>query len=184
MDFEQLMESYGIWAVFIGSCFEGEMVNTLAGVAGKAGLLPWPWVLLLGWAGTFSATQVWFLGGKYAGDRILLRRPHLKPKIEKASALLDRWGLWIFVFYRYLYGLRTVTPFAIGMAGVSTVQFMLIDGVCWFLWLGTLSTFGYLIGDAAIGYLEVIYVYQKWFLAALVFFAISAFVWTRLRRKA
>ena len=55
------MELYGIWAVLIASCFEGELVIVLSGIAANAELLPWPWVILVGWTGTYCATQ----GGFY-----------------------------------------------------------------------------------------------------------------------
>ena len=168
MNFEELLESYGVWAVLIGSCFEGEMVNTLAGIGARAGYLPWPWVILLGWSGTFLATQAWFLAGKYAGEAVLKRRPQYQPKVDKATTLLHRRGIWVFVFYRFLYGLRTITPFAIGMTGVSTIKFMVIDGLCWLLWLGALATLGYAIGETALHYIEIISQYQKWLLLAFL----------------
>ena len=165
MDVEQFIETYGIWAVAFAGCFEGELVSTLAGIAASTQRLPWPWVILAVWIGTFSATQGWFLGGKYAGEWVLRRRPSLQPKVDRAQNLLNRRGIWVFVFYRFLYGLRTVTPFAIGLSGASTAKFMLVDGICWFVWLGTLATIGYVMGDVAIDLLNTIVQYQKWALA-------------------
>ena len=184
MDVERLMELYGIWAVLFASCFEGELVIVLSGIAAKAGLLPWPWVIAVGWFGTFSATQVWFLSGRYAGEAVLAKRPHLMPKVERAKALIDRWGLWVFVFYRFLYGLRTITPFAIGLGGASTVKFVVIDGLSWLVWLGFLSTLGYIFGDTALAWLETIMVYQKWLFILFVIGIVGFLVvrWMRNRQ--
>ena len=183
MYLEEWLNAYGIWAVLVASCFEGEMVSVLAGIGSRTGHLPWPWVIFVTWLGTFSATQVWFFAGRYAGDKILRSRPHLIPKIERATQLIDRWGIGVFVFYRYLYGLRTVTPFAIGMTGISPIKFVLIDGLCWLVWLGGLASLGYAFGDIATEYLEVIVMYQKWFLGALILLIIAAVIRHRRRSK-
>jgi membrane protein DedA with SNARE-associated domain len=180
---QEWIESYGVWAVLIGGCFEGELVNLLGGIGARAGVLPWPWVILAGWFGTFAATQVWFLAGKYAGDWVLERRPHYQAKVERAKGVMDRHGIWVFVFYRFLYGLRTITPFAIGMSGVSTAKFMIIDGAVWLVWLGALSTMGYLMGDVALGYLDVIYAYQKWFVGVFVLLVAGIWLFRRFRAK-
>ena len=71
----------------------------------------------------------------------------------------------MFVFYRFLYGLRTATPFAIGLSGASTARFLIIDGLSWLVWLGFLGSLGYIFGETALAWLETIMVYQKWLLA-------------------
>ncbi len=184
MDFEELIETYGVWAVLFGGCFEGELVNTLAGIGAGAGLLPWPWVILAGWTGTFCATQAWFFAGKYAGSWVLERRPQYQEKVDRSKALMEKWGIGVLVFYRFLYGLRTITPFAIGMSGVSTLRFMAIDGFCWLVWLGGLATLGYMLGDTALAYLEIVYDYQKWFFAIVVTAVVAFLVVRKFRSRA
>ena len=183
MNLEDWLNAYGIWAILVASCFEGEMVSVLSGIGSRAGHLPWPWVIFVSWLGTFSATQAWFFAGRYAGEQILQRKPHLGPKRERATQMIDKWGIAVFIFYRYLYGLRTVTPFAIGMTGIAPIKFVVIDGLCWFLWLGTLASLGYAFGDIALGYLDVIVQYQQWFLGLLLLLITGAAFRYLIRKK-
>ena len=185
MDIDTLIQDYGYAAVFFASMMEGEMVQLSGGIAVRAGLLQWPWVVLVGALGTFLATQVWFLGGKYASDRVLKARPTLAPRVERARALLDRYGILLFVFYRFLYGLRTVVPLAIGMSGVSTARFMVIDALSWLVWFTAMSVLGYLLGEQAIAAFQWASSSPYTLLGMLSVLALGGLVlWARGRRSA
>jgi membrane protein DedA with SNARE-associated domain len=149
MDVEALIQEHGYLAIFFASMMEGEMVQVSGGIAARAGLLQWHWAVLIGALGTFLATQPWFFAGRYASDRLLRYKPGLEPRVEQARALLERHGVLLFVFYRFMYGLRTVVPLALGMSGVSPVRFMVVDALSWLLWFSVVASLGFYMGDRA-----------------------------------
>lgn len=183
MEFAEFIETWGYLAVFVGACLEGETVLLLAGIASGAGLLYWPVATLTGWLGTFSASQAWYLAGRFSGPRFLATRPRLAAGVATAQHQLELRGRGLFVAYRFLYGLRTVTPFAIGAAGVPPAQFMVVDAVSWLLWLGAISGLGWAVGEAAIPWLETVFASQKWLLAAIVVVVVARLAWRRARAR-
>ena len=182
MDITGLVRDYGYGAVLLASMLEGEMVQVSAGVAARAGLLQWHLALLAGTVGVFLATQAWFVGGRLAGSRILQRRPELEPKVERARELLDRYGAWLFVGYRFLYGLRTVVPMAIGMSGVSPARFVVIDAVCWLLWFTVLSSAGFYFGEEALAGLDLLVQRSAWLPLVIVAALAGGLAWRWARR--
>lgn len=51
-------------------------------------------------------------------------------------------------FIEFLYGLRTVAPFAMGMSPVRTVKFVLLNALGAMVWAIAVGTGGYLFGNA------------------------------------
>ena len=50
--------------------------------------------------------------------------------------------------FRFLYGLRTVSPFVIGMSEVSAVKFLLLNAIGALTWAIVIGSGGYLFGSA------------------------------------
>ena len=182
MDVPALIRDYGYGAVLFASMLEGEMVQVSAGIAARAGLLQWQLALLAGTVGVFLATQTWFLGGHFAGAKILERRPQLQPRVDRARELLDRYGTWLFMGYRFMYGLRTVVPLAIGMSGVHPVRFALIDALSWLAWFAVLSSIGFYAGEAALDALGAAMAWATWFPLVLVA-ALAGWLLVRMARR-
>jgi membrane protein DedA with SNARE-associated domain len=178
---EAWLADYGYLAVFFAGAAEGELVQVTAGISARAGLLEWHWAWLAGSLGTFLSTSVWFLSGHYAGDRILERRPDLADRVARAADLLDRHGMWLFVFYRFLYGLRTVIPLAIGASGVAPAKFLVVDLLSWLAWFGVVSSVGYYVGDTALVWLEWLFASQQYAVPFVLVIAVG--FWYRNRSK-
>jgi membrane protein DedA with SNARE-associated domain len=153
---EELIAEWGYLAVFLAACMEGETVMLLAGIASGAGLLWWPLATLCGATGTFLGSQAWYVMGRVAGPRVIEMRPGMRDSVEKVQGELERRGVWLFVFYRFLYGLRAVTPFALGVSGVPPWKYVPIDAVCWLVWLSAVSGLGWWLGEPALAVFEQI----------------------------
>lgn len=148
MTIEAFISSYGYFAVAVGTFIEGETVLILGGVAAQGGLLELPWVVLAAFLGTLTGDQLYFHIGRWKGRDLLQRRPGWQAKSERVFVLLERHQVWLILGYRFLYGLRTVIPFAIGAARVPPLRFLLWDMMGVALWATTVGTLGYLFGRA------------------------------------
>ena len=179
----EALRTYGYLALFVGSTLEGEGVTFLGGIASRNGWLSWPLALLVGCFGTWAATQVWFVAGRVMGQRVLERRPAMAEKVARANAMLEKRETLVCVGYRFLYGLRTVTPFAIGMSRVSAVKFITLDALTWVVWLGTVSTVGYVFGEVARPWLEAAMASQKVLLGVFVVVVAVVVVRTLWKRR-
>lgn len=148
MTLEYFVETYGYLAVLVGTFLEGETILVLAGFVAHQGYLILPWVVIAAFLGSFCGDQLFFYLGRKHGQMILKRRPSWKMRVDKANKLLERWRAPFILIFRFLYGLRTISPFVIGMSSVPARHFILLNGIGALVWAALVGTGGYLFGYA------------------------------------
>ena len=183
MNLPALIETYGYWAVLGGTLLEGETVLLLAGFAAHRGYLDLPSVIGIAIAGSFLGDQAFFFLGRYQGLKLLNRFPKYAERVGVAQAKLARYHTPLILAVRFLYGLRTVLPFAIGMSSISTSRFQVLNFGGAVLWSVTITTGGYLFGhiiERALGDLRL---YEEVFFGVLAIAGL-AYWWYSRRRSA
>ncbi|WP_213956518.1 DedA family protein [Variovorax sp. dw_954] len=148
MHLAQLVSDYGYTAVFIGSLLEGETVLLLAGMAAHEGYLSWPVVVAIAFCGGTLGDQVLFHVGRRHGGAVLRQFPAMSARAEPVARLIRRHQNWLIVGVRFMYGLRLVGPFAIGMSEVSAKRFALLNALGAAIWAPLVTGVGYLFGHA------------------------------------
>lgn len=148
MDLTSLLRSYGYLTVFLGTALEGETILILAGFASHRGYLELFWVILFAFLGSLSGDQTFFFIGRRKGRTFLKRHPLWNARIVRAEELIDRYQMPVILGFRFLYGLRTAVPFAIGLSQISFRKFFLLNAAGALLWAAVVGTAGYLFGNA------------------------------------
>jgi membrane protein DedA with SNARE-associated domain len=154
---EELISQYGYLAVLVGTFLEGETIVVLGGLAAHQGLLKLEYVILAALVGSFFGDQVLYLCGRQWGPRVLARLPSWRPRCEQALAILQRHQIPFILGFRFLYGLRAVSAFAIGMSGVRPTPFLILNFISAAIWAAAISVLGYAFGHAvktALGHLH------------------------------
>jgi membrane protein DedA with SNARE-associated domain len=146
MSAEQLIHSYGYLALLIGALMEGETILVLAGFAAHLGYLGLPQVIVIAALATIFCDQfVYFMGNIY-GQGFLERRPAFKARTARFRALLKRYQNLVVFGFRFLYGMRIVAPFVIGMSGIAVQRFVILNIISAFFWAAVFSVGGYFFG--------------------------------------
>lgn len=148
MTLEAVVTKFGYAAVFLGSAFEGETVVALGGLAAHRGYLHLPWVIACAFAGTLLADQFFFYLGRRHGQAILDRRASWRPRVARVLALLERHQYLVILGFRFAYGLRTITPFAVGLTRVRPMTFLVLNVVAAAVWATVGTIAGYVLGEA------------------------------------
>jgi membrane protein DedA with SNARE-associated domain len=149
MSLEALIQSHGYWIVFLGTFFEGETILILGGIAAHSGYLKLVYVMLAAFAGSTLCDQTFFYLGRRHGAAVLARRPGWRAGIERVDAILTRHDALMIMGFRFLYGLRTVAPFAIGMSsGISIRRFAAFNLLGAAIWAIAFGLAGYVLGNA------------------------------------
>lgn len=167
MSLEELVSAYGYAAIAIGTFLEGETILVLGGLAAHRGYLQLPWVLTSAFLGTLFGDQLYFYIGRAKGPGLLEKRPKWKAKAQKVSTLLHRHQTWLILGFRFLYGLRTVTPFVIGASGLPPFRFLLLNILGAFIWAVTVGILGFLFGQALEAVIGDIKRYELWLFVGL-----------------
>jgi membrane protein DedA with SNARE-associated domain len=179
MQLEQFVVDYGYLAILAGTFLEGEMILVLAGFLAHCGYMELPWVMAAAFAGSFSGDQLIYHVGRLRGSRLLARRPAWQARAERVFGLLRRHQNLVALGFRFCYGFRTITPFAIGMSGVRPGRFLLLNGIGAALWAAAIATLGYLLGATATALITEVKRYERFVLAGLVLAMLV--VWLVLR---
>jgi len=173
---EHLISTYGYPAVWAGTFFEGETIVLIAGYLANRGYLALEWVIFFAFLGSWMGDTLYFFIGRRWGNKLLARRPAWRPAADRAFDMLHRYDAAFILTFRFLYGLRTVSPFVIGMSKVPTARFVLLNMIASAIWASAFSTGGYLLGtmlEAMIAKVERIEVYV---LGALVVLGILSWL--------
>ncbi|TCM22440.1 membrane protein DedA with SNARE-associated domain [Novosphingobium sp. PhB165] len=148
MTIEQIIAQYGLFGLFLGAGFEGETMTVLGGLMAHRGLLPyWPAVLVAA-GGSFFADQLFFQLGRRFRDHGFVRRMHARPAFARALAAFERHPLTFTFAFRFIYGLRTVSPVAIGTTRLATRTFVAVNAVAALVWAFIFVSLGYWCGEA------------------------------------
>ena len=175
MDIESLIATYGYAALFAGVLLEGETIVIIAGFLVHQGYLHLLPVMLVAFIGAFTADQFIFQVGKRKGVKFLAGRPHWQTRVDKVRRFIVQYQVIAILGYRFLYGMRTITPLVIGASGFATRRFILLNLCSTLLWGTAVSTAGYFFGHVIELFLTDVRRYE---MAALITIAATALaVW-------
>ena len=160
MGLHDLIRQYGYIGLFVGTLLEGETVMLLAGVAAQYGDLRLSAVVATGFLGSLLGDQLFFYIGRRFGPAVLTKRLSWKVSADKVFRLIDRHQSLLIVSFRFYYGLRSVTPFAIGAARVGRGRFLVLNAVGAVLWSVALGGLGFLFGPVFVIYFRNFRRYQ------------------------
>lgn len=190
MDVQELIRHHGLWVylfTFIWTFFEGETFVLFCGFAAAQGLLNTPLLLIAAWLGSFAGDQFYFWVGRHFGLMLLERRPVWRARVDKALAWLRRFDIGFILSFRFIYGIRNVSSFALGISGIDWRRFLCLNFVAAGLWAAAFVGAGYLFGQASEAMLGDLA--AEFRLVALSVFVVVvasgslAFLWHRRRRR-
>lgn len=113
---ESLVRTYGYWALLAGTFLEGETILIIGGLLAKLGLLKLSTVMVIAFIGSFSGDQVYFYIGRFKGRELLKKHHKWEKRVDKIHKILERYHDLIMLGFRFVYGMRIMTPFVFGMS--------------------------------------------------------------------
>lgn len=179
---EELLSTYGYLAILVITFLEGETIVILAGVAAYQGYMDLWLVLLTALTGSFAGDQLYYTIGRRFGAPLLQKWPALENKADWAFKLLRRWEVPFILSFRFIYGVRNVSPFVIAIAGVPRLRFMGLNLMAAALWACAFTFGGYYFGRALE---QMVGEHQALALAILaaVLSVVGMTVWWRRRQR-
>jgi len=175
MDIAGLVESYGYYALAVGTLLEGETILIAAGFAAHRGYLDIFTVVGIAALGGFLGDQFFFWLGRRHGPAVLARWPSVARQSDRVHRLIERYHAPVIIGVRFAYGLRIAGPILIGTSPISSARFALLNGFGAILWAILIAGVGWLFGQAAeilIGKIEQL---EGWLLLGLL--AAGAITW-------
>jgi len=151
LDVTAWIEEYGqlyYMIVFVWTFLEGETFIIFSGVAAREGLLDIYLLIAFAWSGSFLGDQTYFFIGRRYGERLLKRFPRWRPGVNRALSLLERYSTGFILTFRFIYGVRNVSSFSIGLSTMSWPRFAMLNFIAAGIWAVIFAGAGYVAGAA------------------------------------
>ncbi|WP_394664228.1 DedA family protein [uncultured Sphingomonas sp.] len=148
LSIEAIVARYGVAAIALGAGLEGETAVVTGGILSHQGLVAWPAAFLAAAIGSFLADQVFFTIGRRARDGRWVGKLRKRRVYTRVTKLMERYPVGFIFAFRFLYGLRTISPVALGTSHVSTRLFVAVNAASALCWAAIFTGIGYLFGEA------------------------------------
>src|SRR3984957_10288508 len=149
MNVQQIILEHGAWSyviTFAWTFFEGETFVLFAGFAAAQGLMSAPLLIVAAWLGSFVGDQCYFWIGRRFGLRVLARQPMWREKVDTALSWLKRWDAGFILTFRFIYGVRNFSSFALGVSSINWKRFLSLNFLAAWLWAATFVGLGIVCG--------------------------------------
>ncbi len=153
MTIETFVADYGLLAVVLGAGLEGETAVVIGGLMAHQGLLSLPLVMGAAAVGSFASDQTFFTVGRRFRGSGWVRRLTARSAFARALTTLERHPKAFILGFRFLYGLRTISPVAVGTSHIPTATFVPLNALAATLWGVIFATIGYVFGE---GFAELV----------------------------
>ena len=146
----QIIEQYGIYAVFALCTIEGDITLLLSGVMAHSGFFghySFFKVLIFGTLGG----MVGDIAGYFAGRTFHESVKHYsfykmaQPRIER---LIEKFGTFAIIISKYIYGIRIAMALFYGVGRMPFLRFLVLDAISCGLWVLLLAGTGYFFSGA------------------------------------
>lgn len=180
-DFSSLVQQYGYPAIVIGTFLEGETVLLLAGFLAHQGYLDPVYVALAAFCGGFAGDEAFFLLARHNGPALLRRFPRLAAGVETMRRKTRKNEIALILGFRFVYGIRNITPAYLGISGASPRLFAPLNAVSAAAWAAVFTAIGYYGGQAMSRLFGRLHTYEPYIIAGFAVAGVG--FWIIHRRK-
>lgn len=165
LDFPWIMQTYGaviytllFIVIFIETglvampFLPGDSLLFMAGLFARSGDLKLSYLFLLLFIAAVLGDNCNYWIGRTIGLKVFNLKFRGKPLVkheylEKTHVFFEKYGTKAIIMARFVPFVRTFAPFAAGVAEMNYKKYLLFDILGGALWIGSLTTAGYLLGE-------------------------------------
>jgi len=164
---KSLIETYGLYAIFLGVMIEGDFTLLLAGVLARSGGFTYEQVLITGTLAGFVGDTI-----AYGVGRVFRRQATAMPIYIKAQPRLERirkrFGIFSIFAVKYIWGLRTASAIFWGVCNFGFPKFAGLSFLSCGLWALLLTSLGFFFTAGIEELMGRVQRAELWLLAGLI----------------
>ncbi|MDD2829427.1 MAG: DedA family protein [Sulfuricurvum sp.] len=169
------LSTYGYLVVFIYSLGGGMVALIGAGVLSFMGKMDLTLSISIAFLANFIGDSLIFYMSRYHKHEMMEHLKKHRRKLAFSHLLLKRRGSWIIVIKKFIYGLKTLVPLAIGLTKYNFIKFSIYNAIGAALWAIVVGGVSYLFGGAIVEGFKLIA--DKPYLAPISLVVIGGGVW-------
>jgi len=165
---EELIRDWGYIILFLYSFGGGFLALVVAGILSFSGELNIFLVILVAGVANFVGDQFLFtLARKNKSQAKEMMQKHRR-KIAMAHLMMRKYGSWVIFLQKYIYGIKTLIPLAMGLTKYDYRKFLVINIFATALWAIFIGSAAYMLGDIVYTYIEEFKSYGLAFVAIIL----------------
>ncbi|MBF0446234.1 MAG: DedA family protein [Magnetococcales bacterium] len=173
---EPYLLEYGYWILFVVTFLEGETILLIAAYLASQGYLNIWLTAGVAASGTFMGDQVYFwIGRRYGKEWLRDRKKKWRKRVSQVLKMVRKWDAWFILSYRFLYGIRNVSSFAMGVSKIQFWRFLILNLLASLIWAAIFASAGFYFGKTVESYLGQAKEYQVYVIGGIV--ALGTLVW-------
>jgi len=151
---EDLIKDWGYIVLFLYSFGGGFLALAVAGVLSYAGELNIYITLIVAGSANFIGDQFLFLLARNNKDQAKAMMGKHKRKIALAHLMMRKYGSVVIFLQKYVYGIKTLIPLAMGLTKYDVKKFMFFNVFATILWTLIVGIASYMLGELVYTYTE------------------------------
>jgi membrane protein DedA with SNARE-associated domain len=165
---EDLIRDWGYIILFLYSFGGGFLALVVAGILSYSGELNIVLVLLVAGIANFIGDQFLFTVARKNKNQAKEMMQKHKRKIAMSHLLMRKYGSWVIFLQKYIYGIKTLIPLAMGITKYDYKKFIVFNILATIVWVLVIGLGSYMMGDVVYTYIEEFKSYGIAFLAIIL----------------
>lgn len=148
---EDFIRDWGYIALFLYSFGGGFVGLVVAGVLSFAGDLNIYISVIVAGSSNFLGDQFLFFLARKNKDYAKKMMSKYGRKIAFAHLLMRKYGSWVVFIQKYIYGVKTLVPLAMGLTKYSGIKFSIYNFVATIIWASAVGYASFIAGEYVLG---------------------------------
>ena len=144
---EAFLTKFGAIGVFLGAAFEGQTAVVVGGLLARQHLLALWLAFASATAGSAALDHLLFVAGRRFRSHRYVVRVSGQAAFARALRFIERFPVTYILVFRFIFGLRLVSPIALGVSQVPTWRFTILNVLGAAIWAIAFTAAGYLFGE-------------------------------------
>ncbi len=169
------LETYGYIVLFLYSFGGGFIALMGAGVLSYTGHMDLEIAILVAFVANFLGDLMLFYMGRYNKKDVMGYLHKHKRKLALSHILMKKHGSWVIFLQKYVYGIKTLIPLAIGLTKYDFKKFAILNLFASAIWAVTIGVISYMAGEMIKSAYEVIA--ERPYIAPVALLSIIVLIW-------
>ncbi len=177
---EELIRDFGYIILFAYSFGGGFVALVVAAILSYGGELNIFITIIVAGTANFIGDQFLFtIARKNKAQAKKMMQKHRR-KIAMSHLLMRKYGTWVIFFQKYIYGIKTLIPLAMGLTKYDYKKFIFFNALATTLWALIVGVSSYMLGELVYTYIEE---FKTYGLAIVAIILLTVFYYFRKLSK-
>ena len=174
------LTTYGYIALFLYSLGGGFVGLMAAGVLSYMGKMDLATSMAVAFVANFLGDTLLFYLARYHKHDVLKYFHKHRRKLALSHLLMKKHGSWIIFMQKFVYGIKTLIPLAIGITKYDFMKFSVLNFLAAILWTLVIGIGSYLAGKPIMKVYEVIA--ERPYIAPIILVVLAGAIWLYLSK--